>query len=391
MPLKDAQLSSRVDGSRAILHTHIQLLSQECALLVVMPSPTQVVAIACAGLLVIVGATGLAQRGTAQSAPAAKAQADTTARIVASAQTLVATLDAAGRSRVQFPFEGAQKTRWSNLPGPMFQRQGVRMGDLTAAQRAAVTNLLTVALSRDGYQKVVEIMRGDEVLKKTQGGGGRGRGGFGGGPAFGEDEYYLAFVGTPSTTEPWMLQFGGHHLAINLTMAGSQATMTPSLPAAQPATYTFEGRTVRPLGTENDKAFALVNALNATQRSEAILPYRVSDLVLGPGQDGRTIQPEGLRASSLSPEQQAKLLDIVREWAGMMNDTFAEPRLNDIRAKLPDTYFAWSGPLTNGSAAYFRIQGPTLVIEYAPQGGVDHIHTIYRDPTNDYGAQFARR
>jgi hypothetical protein len=61
------------------------------------------------------------------------------------------------------------------------------------------------------------------------------------------------------------------------------------------------------------------------------------------------------------------------------------------RAKLADTYFAWSGPLTNGSAAYFRIQGPTLVIEYAPQGGVDHIHTIYRDPTNDYGAQFARR
>jgi hypothetical protein len=174
-------------------------------------------------------------------------------------------------------------------------------------------------------------------------------------------------------------------------MAGSQATMTPSLPAAQPATYTFEGRTVRPLGKENDKAFTLVNALNATQRSQAILPYRVSDLVLGPGQDGRTIQPEGLRASSLSPEQQAMLLDIVREWAGIMNDAFAEPRMNDIRAKLPDTYFAWSGPLTNGSAAYFRIHGPTLVIEYAPQGSVDHIHTIYRDPTNDYGAQFARR
>jgi hypothetical protein len=188
-----------------------------------------------------------------------------------------------------------------------------------------------------------------------------------------------------------MLQFGGHHLAINLTMAGSQATMTPSLPAAQPATYTFEGRTVRPLGSENDKAFALVNALDAMQRSQAVLSYRVSDLVLGPGQDGRTIQPEGIRASSLSSAQQTMLLDIVREWAGIMTDSFAEPRMNDIRVKLADTYFAWSGPLTNGSAAYFRIQGPTLVIEYAPQGGVDHIHTIYRDPTNDYGAQFARR
>jgi hypothetical protein len=357
-----------------------------------MSSSTRIASIACAGLLVIVGATVLAQRGATAASSPATAQAEATARIVASAQALVATLDATARGRVQFPFDGAQKTRWSNLPGPMFQRQGLRVGDLTSAQRAAVMNLLAAALSRDGYQKVVEIMRGDEVLKKTQGGGGgRGRGGFGGGPAFGEDEYWLAFLGTPSTTEPWMLQFGGHHLAINLTMAGSQATMTPSLPAAQPATYTFEGRTVRPLGKENDKAFALVNALDATQRSRAVLPYRVSDLVLGPGQDGRTIQPEGIRASSLSPAQQTMLLDIVREWAGIMTDAFGEPRMNDIRAKLQDTYFAWSGPLTNGSAAYFRIQGPTLVIEYAPQGGVDHIHTIYRDPTNDYGAQFARR
>ena len=83
----------------------------------------------------------------------------------------------------------------------------------------------------------------------------------GGGGVLRPDEYYLAFLGTPSATTPWMLQFGGHHLAINLTMAGSQASMTPSLPAAQPATYTFEGRTVRPLGDENDKAFALINAL----------------------------------------------------------------------------------------------------------------------------------
>jgi hypothetical protein len=188
-----------------------------------------------------------------------------------------------------------------------------------------------------------------------------------------------------------MLQFGGHHLAINLTLAGSQATMAPSLPAAQPATYTVEGRTVRPLGNENDKAFALVNALEANQRSQAILGSRVSDLVLGAGQDGRTIQPEGLRASALSTAQQTMLWGIVQEWAGIMNDAFAEPRMAELRANVADTYFAWSGPTTNGSAAYFRIQGPTLVIEYAPQGGVDHIHTIYRDPTNDYGAKIARR
>jgi len=80
------------------------------------------------------------------------------------------------------------------------------------------------------------------------------------------------------------------------------------------------------------------------------------------------------------------LLDLVREWVGIMNDAFADPRMTEIRSNLANTYFAWSGPTTNGSAAYFRVQGPTLVVEYAPQNSVDHIHTIYRDPTNDYGA-----
>jgi hypothetical protein len=187
-----------------------------------------------------------------------------------------------------------------------------------------------------------------------------------------------------------MLQFGGHHLAINMTLAGRQATLAPSLTAAQPANYSFEGRTVRPMGGENDRAFALMATLDAAQRSQAILGVGVSDLVLGPGQDGRTIQPEGLRASALSASQQTMLMDLVREWAGIASDALAAPRIDEIRARLPETYFAWSGPTTAGSMAYFRIQGPTLVIEYAPQRSVDHIHSIYRDPTNDYGARIAR-
>ena len=357
-------------------------------------------------MLVVIAAGVLAQRG-ATPATSTSVSSDATARIVSAAQAVLASLDEAGRAKVQCRFDdAAQRTRWSNLPSPMFQRDGLRMGDITPAQRAAVMTLLQAALSRDGYRKVTNIMQGDEVLRTTDGGrgpggapnraGGRGaRGpagsGRAGGPAFGEAEYYLAFLGTPSVTAPWMLQFGGHHLAINLTLAASQASMTPSLPAAQPASYTFEGRTIRPLGNEHDKAFALINALNDAERSQAILNYRVADLVLGPGQDGRTIQPEGIRASALSAPQQTMLLELAREWAGIVTDAFAEPRMAEIRANLPQTYFAWSGPTTNGSVAYFRIQGPTLVIEYAPQGSVDHIHTIYRDPTNDYGAKFVRR
>ncbi|HEY2153817.1 MAG TPA: DUF3500 domain-containing protein [Vicinamibacterales bacterium] len=366
-----------------------------------MPTRLRIMSV-LAGLFVAVTTTVIAQRPT--TASTSSAPADVTARIVAASQALLSALDDAGRAKVQFPFDGPQKTRWSNLPSPMFRREGLRLADVTPAQRTAVMTLLSVALSRDGYRKVTDIMRGDEALRKTESssgrGGGRGPGGrggpggpggSGGAPAFGENEYYLAFVGTPSATAPWMLQFGGHHLAINLTLAGSQATMAPSLPAAQPATYTFEGQTIRPLGRENDKGFALINALDDKQRGQAILGYRVSDLVLGPGRDGRMIQPEGIRASALSTAQQAMLWDLVREWSGIMNEAFAEPRMTELRTHLNDTYFAWSGPTTNGSAAYFRIQGPTLVIEYAPQESVDHIHTIYRDPTNDYGVKFARR
>ena len=366
-----------------------------------MHAPLRIASTVCLSLFAAAAVTGSAQRATPPAS--ADSAANVTARIVAAANAVLATLDDGGRAKVQFPFDGPQKSKWSNLPSGIFQREGLRLADLTPAQRTAVNALLSTALSRDGYRKVTEIMRGDGVLGRGQaqgraggpppGGaaGGGGRGGRDGNLRFAEVEYFLAFLGTPSVTAPWMLQFGGHHLAINLTLAGRQASMAPSLPAAQPAMYEFEGRTVRPLGNENDKAFALINALDEGQRKQAILTYRVSDLVLGPGKDGQTIQPEGVRASSLTAPQQTMLVDIVREWAGIQNDAFAEPRMAEIRTNLAETYFAWSGPTTNGSAAYFRIQGPTLVIEYAPQGGVDHIHTIYRDPTNDYGAKFSRK
>jgi len=350
-----------------------------------------------AGLVVVavfvaVVATLPAQRGAAPSP--STASTDATTRIVAAAQKVLSTLDDAGRAKVQFPFDGEQRTRWSNLPTGIFTRQGLRLGDLTPAQRTAVMSLLETAFSAPGYRKVTEIMRGDDMLLGGAGRGGpRGGGGARGGrgPAFGSDEYYLAFVGAPSVTTPWILQFGGHHLAVNMTFAGARATLAPTHTGAQPATYTIEGRTVRPLGQENDRALALMASLSPDQQKQAIFPYAVSDLVLGPGQDGRTIQPEGLRVSALSAAQQTALMEIVREWAGIANDAYAAPRMAEIRANLPQTYFGWSGPTSPGSVIYFRIQGPTLVIEYAPQRDIDHIHTIYRDPTNDYGAAFARK
>ena len=352
---------------------------------------------------------------------------DTTAKTVAAANAFLATLDDAERAKVTLPFAAEQKAKWSNFPVGMVPRNGVRWGDLNTLQRQSALQLLATALSKTGLDKVRAIMEGDEILKVAESqhpsgpngppndrrfgpqnappNGGKSRQfgpppGFTGNmmnPHFGRDEYYLAFLGTPSATSPWMIQFGGHHLAINMTIVGKRSVMTPSLPAAQPATYKLDGQTIRPLGRENDAAFALINALNDEQKRKAILNYQVSDLVLGPGEDGKTIQPEGINASELNQAQQRMLFDLAHEWVGIINDEAAATRMADIESHLADTWFAWSGPTTNGSAAYFRIQGPTLLIEYSPQRmrgdnglDIDHIHTIYRDPTNDYGARLVQ-
>ncbi len=311
------------------------------------------------------------------------AQAQGSANVVASANRFLGSLDEAQRAKVLFDFnDAAQRKKWSNLPTTMVPRAGLKMGDLSAAQRKAAMELLAAALSKRGFEKVMEIVEGDEVLKSESGGRG-------GAPMFGRDLFYISILGKPSVKDPWMLQYGGHHLGLNITMAGAEGILTPSLTAAQPAKYVVDGKTVRPLGAENDKAFAVINALDEEQRKQAILNYKVSDLVLGPGQDGKTIQPEGLKCSAMNASQQAMLLDLVGEWAGIVQEHSAAARMAEIKANLAATWFAWSGPTTNGKPAYYRIQGPTLVIEYAPQplGGdpTMHIHTIYRDPTNDYG------
>jgi uncharacterized protein DUF3500 len=338
-------------------------------------------------LLVIAVILPFAAAASRQATAPAPRPVDATAAIVASANALLATLSDAQRASGTFAFQGPQRTGWSNLPTGIFQRKGLRLGDLTAPQRSAALAVMTAVLSRDGYRKITDIMNGDEALKTARGGATGGRQGVGG-VRFGLDEYYMALLGTPSTTAPWMIQFGGHHLAINVTIVGAQSVMTPSLPATQPAKYVLNGQTIRPLGDENDKAFALLNALNPDQQKEAILNYQVSDLVLGPGQDGRVIAPEGIRATAMNARQQQMLLDLAHEWVGILNDGAANAKMTEIEANLPRTYFAWSGATANGGLAYYRIQGPTLVIEYAPQqGDLDHIHTIYRDPTNDYGAR----
>ena len=139
----------------------------------------------------------------------------------------------------------------------------------------------------------------------------------------------------------------GAVLLAGVAIAGPGGTMTPTLTGAQPSVYTHGGKTVRVLAQENDTAFALLDALDEKQKKQAILNYEVNDLVLGPGQSGKQIQPEGLKASEMSAKQRSMLLNVISQWAGIVNDAYARPRMTEIEADLNDTYFAWSGPVTH--------------------------------------------
>src|SRR5262249_31157338 len=128
------------------------------------------------------------------------------------------------------------------------------------------------------------------------------------------------------------------------------------------------------------------------QRAEAIIGERPQgELLLGPGRDGRTIEPKGIKGSTLTAQQQTLLLDVIGAWVNTVEPDAAAAWMAQIKEKIGDTYFAWSGPVEKGKAAYFRVQGPAVVIEYAPQGGIDHIHTVIRNPQDDYGAGLIKR
>ena len=304
------------------------------------------------------------------------------AKVVEAAEALLLELSEDQRDQLLFSFaDDQQRRRWSNLPTGHFLRGGLRMGDLNERQREAVRLLLKATLSERGFQQVVDNMNGDEVLKGRQGR-----------RTFGRDEYYISLLGEPSVSTPWMWQFGGHHLGINATIVGDQMTLSPSFTGGQPVDYTLDGRRIRQLAGEEDKAFALVGALSEDQLEKAVVGDRPVNLAYGPGAGSIHPRQEGISAGELDSRQQALLLSLIEERVGLLNDAHGQMAMEKIAMGLASTFFAWFGPTAAGEAASFRIQGPSIIIEYAPQrmggGATDHTHAIYRDPSNDYGVAF---
>lgn len=342
----------------------------------------------CIAVLVVAICVCGVEAQTATEKVAAPTAAEVVKETVDAANAFLETVDQKQYERVMYSFtDDNQRDNWSNLPVGNVPRGGLRWGDLNAKQKAAAMELLKSALSENGVQQVVDNMNGDEYLKLNASRQ----------TSFGSDEYFISFLGEPSTTSGWMFQFGGHHLAINVTVVGDQMTMSPSLTGGQPIDFEWEGKQVRQVGDEEDAAYAFIGSLTDDQKRKAVLAGRYGDIKFGPGASKIEPSSEGLKVAELDEKQVGLLKTLVATRIGVLNETHAKIELEKIVAEFPNTWFSWRGPTEAGGDASFRIESPTILMEYSPQrlGGVptNHMHLMYRDPSNDYGTGFieARR
>jgi hypothetical protein len=215
-------------------------------------------------------------------------------------------------------------------------------------------------------------------------------------------------MGTPSATEPWGWQFDGHHAIVNYFVLGDQVVMSPFFAGSEPVRATsgkYRGTAV--LQDEQNKGLAFVNGLTAAQRGRAILrSAKTGDLNLTEAwKDNVVLDYAGLPATALTPAQRAQLVDLVSQYVGNMDDGHARVKMDEVRAHLDRTWFAWIGPTAPDSVFYYRIHSPVVLIEFDHQRPVgtrhlvddeslptrQHIHTVVRTPNgNDYGKDLLR-
>jgi hypothetical protein len=206
---------------------------------------------------------------------------------------------------------------------------------------------------------------------------------------FGSTNYMIAFLGKPSKTSPWILQLGGHHLAINLYYKGTTGAATPYHVAAQPTVWKDDqGKTHEPLAPMTSSLRGLLASLTPEQLKHAKLEARFNDVYVGPQKDGKfPAKSEGVPVSELSDASKDFVRKAIAAWTG--DSPQGATYLKLYEADLDKVKISYSGSTALADRGdYVRIDGPRVWIEFATQGS-DHVHTIWRDRLTDYGAEFS--
>ena len=298
------------------------------------------------------------------------------ASMAKAAKDFLATLNAQQRESAMHAIDSRERREWTNLPARE-DAGGIRFGQLDEKQAKAACDLLAAMFSEQGYQKMVSIMLADDQLIK-----GRARVGFG-------TEYFSIVVfGEPSETNPWCVQLDGHHVGVNVSVTGDKLTMSPSFIGTQPQWYDLGGKKMRPLTGEIDDAYKLVGLLSDEQRKAAVVGRQRGDLVAGPGRDNVIPEPVGVDVANFDEEQKRVLKRLIAQWVNDLPERHAAGRMVVIENEMAEMKFSWNGEIEEGSDISYRIQSPSLIIEYACQslGGdpQQHLHTMYRNPKNEY-------
>jgi Protein of unknown function (DUF3500) len=299
------------------------------------------------------------------------------AAMAAAALALLAALPGETRRRAVFPLGDKERLNWHYIPR---RREGVPFKEMPPAGRVAAHDLMQASLSAVGYGKAVGIMRLEEVLRRLE--------------TFGllrdPDNYAFTVFGNPDPSAPWGWRVEGHHLSLNFTLVpGKPVAMTPAFLGANPAEVASgPQKGQRALAAEEDLGRALARSLTETQRARSVIAARsLGDIVSGPGRAESLGAPAGLALADMTGDQRAQALRLVEEYARNMRGELAEQELGRMRQAGPTLiHFAWAGPLEPGKPHYYRLHGPTLLIELDnTQNDANHIHSVWHDPRRDFG------
>ena len=301
------------------------------------------------------------------------------------ARALLASLDESARAAAALPFDSV-RTLWNYVP---IVRRGLTLARMTEAQRSHADALLRTALSARGFATAKSIVAHEGILKALE-------------EAQGIDAtrrdpglYYTAIFGAPSADTPWGWRFEGHHLSVNVTsVPGAPAVVAPLFMGANPARVPSGPRQgLRLLAAEEDVARALVRMLTPERRRRALLADTTfGEIVTRNDPKARRLPEEGLAASEMSASEREQLRRLVAVYAGRFTSAEARAQLDRIeRAGFGRLRFAWAGSTEPGKPHYYRIHGPTLLIEYDDtQSGANHIHSVWRDLERDFGGDLLR-
>jgi hypothetical protein len=313
---------------------------------------------------------------------------DVAERLSAATLTWLASLDPARREQATFPLTSGERFVWGFVPG---DRTGLSLGELADLQRAAALDIVRAALSDRGATEVQGVIALEPILGELERAGGRGNW-----MRRESGRYWMAVYGDPAADGPWAWRLEGHHVSVRSTVAdGRVVSTTPSFLGANPATAPG-GPLVghRTLDGEETLARAILAALSPDERSSAIVdPLAPPEIVSGTSRRADTRRvPMGIPRGQLGAAGRDALDRLIRHYLGRMPDPVADEAWEHIAAAgLDAVAFAWAGSDRPGEGHYYAIQGPTLLIEYDnTQNGANHIHSVWRDPANDWGDDLLR-